>query len=76
VRVTAAGVILFAVTGLFAVLVVAALVTGMALTPGGRGFGRMRFVRRASEPGRYWFTVIVDGAVLAFCAWMDLHGNR
>ncbi len=73
-RVTVAEVILFAVTGLVGALIVAALITGIALTPDGRA--RMRFARRTHEPRRYWITLIVDGCVLAFMVWLDLLGNR
>jgi hypothetical protein len=74
VRVTAAEVILFAVTGLFGALIASALITGMALTPDGRAW--MRFARRTHEPRRYWITLIVDGCALAFMVWLDLLGNR
>ena len=75
-RVTAAEVILFAVTGLAGVLIVAALITGMAVTPDSRGRTWMRFVRRMDEPRRYWITVLVEGCVLVFMVWLDLRGNR
>jgi hypothetical protein len=68
--------ILLAITGLFVALISGALITGTALSLGGHGGARMRFVRQAEEPGLYWFTVILHGGFLAFMIWIDLGGNR
>lgn len=64
--------ILFAITGLFTVLVAGALLTGAALSLGGHGGARMRLVRASEEPVMYWATVILHTGFLIFMAWMDI----